>query len=224
MHWQQGGMVVKEKCLWMHLKSFRVVSSLYWALAVPRWLPVWPLEVIGLTSACVRTCAYVVRRSDQCSGPVWLVKTKLVQLLCFVKRFACIHPGGVALVQGSLYVCRGSSLFISSFGLMVLCSLFELGFCLGCVESLPLPKGIETCLIQVILFFSFSLAFDCLLEFLLVGFFFSFSLWLPKCVCCQCTHQGGDWGPVWFENRWMVASWYDERLTMLCGLPLGLVL
>jgi hypothetical protein len=65
---------------------------------------------------------------------------------------------------------------------MVLCSLFELGFCLGCVESLPLPKGIETCLIQVILFFSFSLAFDCLLEFLLVGFSFPFLSGYPN-VC-----------------------------------------
>jgi hypothetical protein len=28
------------------------------------------------------------------------------------------------------------------------------------------------------------------------GHFFSFSFSLiTKCVCCQCTHQGGDWGP-----------------------------
>jgi hypothetical protein len=27
-----------------------------------------------------------------------------------------------------------------------------------------------------------------------------------KCVCCQCTHQEGDWKPVWFEDRWMVTS------------------
>jgi hypothetical protein len=63
-----------------------------------------------------------------------------------------------------------------------LCSLFELGFCLGCVELLPLPKGTETCLLQVILFFSFSLAFGRLLKFILVVSFFSFSLWLPN-VC-----------------------------------------
>jgi hypothetical protein len=28
-------------------------------------------------------------------------------------------------------------------------------FCLGCVEPLPLPKGSETCLLQVILLFPF---------------------------------------------------------------------
>jgi hypothetical protein len=25
--------------------------------------------------------------------------------------------------------------------------------------------------------------------------FFFFSLLLLSCGCCQCTHQGGDWGP-----------------------------
>ena len=88
-------------------------------------------------------------------------------------------------------MCRGSSLWFSSFGLMV-CALCLSMFCLGCVEPLPLPKGSETCLLQVILLFAFSLAFDRLLEFLLVvSFLFLFS-WLPKRVCCQCTHQGGD--------------------------------
>jgi hypothetical protein len=27
--------------------------------------------------------------------------------------------------------------------------------------------------------------------------------------------------PVWFEDRWLVASLCDEGLTMLCGLILG---
>jgi hypothetical protein len=30
-----------------------------------------------------------------------------VQLLSFVKRFACIRPGGVALVQGELACVKG---------------------------------------------------------------------------------------------------------------------
>jgi hypothetical protein len=44
-------------------------------------------------------------------------------------------------------------------------------------------------------FLGFCLAFDHLFEFLFR--FFSFSLFseLITCVCCQCTHQGGDWGP-----------------------------
>jgi hypothetical protein len=47
---------------------------------------------------------------------------------------------------------------------------------------LPLPKGTETCLLQVILLFAFILAFDYLLKFLCSFLFFSFSLWLPN-VC-----------------------------------------
>jgi hypothetical protein len=33
-------------------------------------------------------------------------------------------------------------------------------FCLGCVEPFPLPKRLETCLLQVILLFAFPLSFD----------------------------------------------------------------
>jgi hypothetical protein len=38
------------------------------------------------------------------------------------------------------------------------------------------------------------------------SFFSRFSLFLFSLVtsrmCCQCTHQGGDWEPMWFEGRW----------------------
>jgi hypothetical protein len=65
-------------------------------------------------------------------------------------------------------------------------------FCLGCVEPLPLPKGSETCLLQVILLFTFLwLSIACLSFFLFVSFLFLFSR-VTICVCCQCTHQGGD--------------------------------
>jgi hypothetical protein len=65
-------------------------------------------------------------------------------------------------------------------------------FCLGCVEPLPLPKGSETCSSSCDLALCLSLAFDHLLEFLLVvSFLFFFSLFTNH-VCCQCTHQGGD--------------------------------
>jgi hypothetical protein len=54
-----------------------------------------------------------------------------------------------------------------------LCSLLEHGFCLGCVEPLPLPKGSETCFLQVISSFAF-LGFRSLLGvFLFVSFLFS---------------------------------------------------
>jgi hypothetical protein len=57
-------------------------------------------------------------------------------------------------------------------------------FCLGCVESLPLPKGTEIFLFQVILLFAFVSVFYPLFEFfsLFVPFLFHFLLWLPN-VC-----------------------------------------
>jgi hypothetical protein len=50
---------------------------------------------------------------------------------------------GVALVLGELACVQGGSLWFSSFGLVV-CALCLSMFCLGCIESLPLPKGSET--------------------------------------------------------------------------------
>jgi hypothetical protein len=65
------------------------------------------------------------------------------------------------------------------------------------------------------------LAFDRLFEYLCSFLFFFLFSSVTKCVCCQCTHQDRDWEPVWFEDRWMLASWCDEWLTTLCGLTLG---
>jgi hypothetical protein len=93
--------------------------------------------------------------------------------------------GDLACVQGELFVvfelCFGGS-----------CFLHELCFCLGCVEPLPLPKGSETCLLQVIFLFAFVwLSIACWSFFLFVSFLFLFSL-VTSCGCCQCTNQGGD--------------------------------
>jgi hypothetical protein len=66
----------------------------------------------------------------------------------FVQEECALAQGELAFVQGELFV-----VFELWFG--GLRSLFEHGFCLGCVEPLPLPKGSETCLLQVILLFAF---------------------------------------------------------------------
>jgi hypothetical protein len=94
------------------------------------------------------------------------------------------------LFRGSLHMCRGSSCMLWWFVLFAWA-----WFCLRCVEPLPLPKGSETCLLQWSCSLPFS-AFDLLLKFPFICLFsfFLFSLF-TKCVCCQCTHQGGDWGP-----------------------------
>jgi hypothetical protein len=71
-------------------------------------------------------------------------------------------------------MCAGRALCGFSISALVVCALCLSLFFLGCVEPLPLTKGSETCLLQVIFLFAF-LAFDRLLEFLFVRFFsFSF--------------------------------------------------
>jgi hypothetical protein len=101
--------------------------------------------------------------------------------------------------------------------------------CLRCVKPLPLTKGSETCLLQVILLFAFFFGFRSLVG----GSYYSFLLfclsWVTICVCCQCTHQGGDWGPceVWgpVDGRflvWWVTHCVDWFLAKYCRCRLRL--
>jgi hypothetical protein len=62
-----------------------------------------------------------------------------------------------ALAQGELAYVQGELFVVFEFWFDGSRSLVEQGFCLGCVEPLPLPKGSETCLLQVILLFAFLL-------------------------------------------------------------------
>jgi hypothetical protein len=63
-------------------------------------------------------------------------------------------------------------------------------FCLGCVEPLPLPKGSETCLLQVIFLFAFlRLSIRCWSFFYSFLFFFLFSL-VMKCVLSMHSSRG----------------------------------
>jgi hypothetical protein len=107
-------------------------------------------------------------------------------------------------------VCRGSSLWFFELCFGGLRSLLELGFCLGCVEPLPLPKGSETCLLQVILLFAFVwLSIACWSLFLFVSFLFLFLLLLYVGVV-NALIKGEIEDHVWFEDWWMVSSLCDE--------------
>jgi hypothetical protein len=85
-----------------------------------------------------------------------------------------------------------------------------------------MPKGFETCLLQVIFLFAFGwLSIACWSFFLFVSFLF-FSR-VTICVCVfNALIKGEIEDHVWFEDQWMVPSWCDEVLTMLCGLSLWL--
>jgi hypothetical protein len=121
--------------------------------------------------------------------------SRFFALCCILVLHCCIGSGGVRFGSRGACICAGGALC----GVRALVWWFALfawaWFCLGCVEPLPLPKGSETCLLQVIFLFAFVwLSIACWSFFLLVSFIFLFSL-VTSCGCCQCTHQGGDWGP-----------------------------
>jgi hypothetical protein len=104
----------------MYLEGFQVVSSHFRALVCTglngwgHWSDrseCWP-------------CSHVAHRPDRWCRPVWPVRAELIQLLYF-HQVVCMHSsrGELHWFRGSLHVCRGSSLWFSSFGLVV-CALW----------------------------------------------------------------------------------------------------
>jgi hypothetical protein len=85
-----------EMACWMHLESFQVVSSHFWALVCT-----------GLTRSECWSRAHVQHRSNRWWWLVWPVRAEWLQLPCFKWCFACIRPGGVAFVQGELEYVQG---------------------------------------------------------------------------------------------------------------------
>jgi hypothetical protein len=74
---------------------------------------------------------------------------------------------------------------------LVVCALCLSIVCLGCVESLPMPKGSETCLLQVIFLFAISwLSIACWSFFLFVSFLFSFLSCYYMCVLSMHSSRG----------------------------------
>jgi hypothetical protein len=144
-----------------------------------------------------------------------------MQLLCFC-QVVCMHSSrGSCIGSGGACMCAVGALC----GFRALVWWFALFawayFCLGCVESLPLPKGSETCLLQVFLPFAFLWLSIAYWSFLFIHFFLiSFLLGYYLCVF-NALIRGEIEDHAWFEDRWMVASRCDEWLTTLCGLILG---
>jgi hypothetical protein len=73
----------------------------------------------------------------------------------------------------------------------------------------PLPKGSEICLLQVILLFAFGFRLLVEVSFHLFLFFF-FSIGLLYVCVVNVLIKGEIEDHVWFEDRWTVASWCDE--------------
>jgi hypothetical protein len=189
---------------WMHLEGFQVVSSHFWALCVTgltdrRAGPVHMLH-IGLTGGGDRS-----NRSELswCSCSV------------FINWFACIRPGGVALVQGELACVHGELFVVFELWFGGLRSLLKHSFASDVSSRCPCLRGLRLVFFK----WSFSLPFFRFRSLVGVYFYsflsFFFSLRLQYVYVDNALIKGEIEDHVWFEDRWMVASWCDEWLTTL---------
>jgi hypothetical protein len=165
--------------------------------------PVWPVRVLALFTCCAPVLPVVW---TGLTGQSWVVAPALSHVVfCkHLSRGSCIGSGGA--------LCGFFELWFGG-----LRSLLEHSF-VSDVSSLRGPR---------LVFFRWSFSFS------LFGFrspigvsfysslflFFSFGL-LYVCVV-NALIKGEIEDHVWFKDRWMVASWCDDWLTMLCGLILG---
>jgi hypothetical protein len=99
-----------------HLEGFQVVSSYFWALAVSRVVSAWPVRGTDLTGVVPRCWAILstslTGEGDRSDG------RELSWCSCSVSwggSYAFVQ-GELHWFRGSLHVCRGRSLWFSSFG------------------------------------------------------------------------------------------------------------
>jgi hypothetical protein len=114
--------------------------------------------------------------------------------------------GECALAQGELAYVKGELFVLFELWIGGLCSLLEHSFVSDVSSRCPCLRGPRFVLLQVILLFASLLSFDHLLEFLFFPFLFGYQI---LCVV-NALIKGEIEDHVWFEDRWMVASWCDE--------------
>jgi hypothetical protein len=202
------------ECIWKIFRWFRAIS---WFCVSP----VWPVVVTSLTG--------------QSAGPVHMLRTGLTsggdqsdrselswcRCSIFIKWFACIRPKGVALVLGELSCVQGELCVVFELWFSGLRSLLEHSFFSNVSSSCTCLRGPRLVFFK----WSFSLPFFGFWSLVGVSFYsfllFFFSLRLLYVCVVNVVINGEIEDHVWFEDRWMVASWCDEWLTTLCGLILG---
>jgi hypothetical protein len=113
-------------------------------------------------------------------------------LCCIHMLHCCIVSGGVCFGSRELTYVQGELFVLFELWFGGLFSLLEHGFVSDVSSCCPCLRGPRFVLLQVILLFAFFwLSITCWSFFLFVSFLFLFSR-VTICVCCQCTHQGGD--------------------------------
>jgi hypothetical protein len=123
----------------------------------------------------------------------------------FVKWFACIRLGGVALVHGELACVQGELFVVFELWFVGLRSLLEHRFVSDVSSHFPCLRGPRLVFFMwscSLLFFGFRSLVG--VFFLLVSFLFLFSLITIMCVVNALIKEEIE-DHVWFDDRWMVA-------------------
>jgi hypothetical protein len=172
----------------------------------------------------------LVHQFDRWGWPVWSVRAELMQLLCFFWWFACIFPGGVALVQGELACVQGELFLVFKLWLVICALCLSIGLSRMC-RAVALALGVRDLSYLGDLSLCLCLAFDRLLEFLFICFFsFSFLLcyylWVLSMhssrgrLRTMCGSRTGGWslpGVMSDWQRcvdWFLAKYYKCRLRL----------
>jgi hypothetical protein len=100
--------------------------------------------------------------------------SRFLLFVAFLGCIAAVFKGSVLWLRGAC-ICAGGALCVVRVLDWWLMLLLEHGFVSDVSSCCPCLRGPRLVLLQVILLFAFPLAFDCLLEFLLVvSFLFLF--------------------------------------------------
>jgi hypothetical protein len=226
----KGGKFELELSCCTHLEGFQVVSSYFWAQAVSQVAPAWPVRGTGLTGIVPR-CWAILSNGLTGEGE----QSDRSELSCCSCSVSCgishaFDQGELHWFRGSLHVCRGSSMWFFELWIGGLHSLLEHSFVSDVWSRCPYLRGPRL----IFLRWPFSLpffGFRSLVGVSFYSFLFFFFSRVTICVCCQCTHQGGDWGPCvvrWLVDGrflvwWVIGNvvWTDSWLSIAgagCGL------
>jgi hypothetical protein len=187
--------------IWKVFRWVRAISGLCVSL-------VWPVVVTGLTGQ--RAGPVHMLSTGLIGGGDWSDRSELSWCSCsvFVKWFACIRPEGVALVQGELACVQRVLFVVFELWFGDLRSLLQHSFVSDVSSHCPCLRGPRLVFFK----WSFSLPFFGFRSLVRVFYLFlSFSFLSGYYMCVvNALIKGEIEDHVWFEDRWMVASWCDE--------------
>jgi hypothetical protein len=209
MHCQQGG----EVWAWIGLlHAFRMFPSGFELILSSDSFP----GGIVLTGEGHRT--------DRCSSRCWEILTTGLTGQSWANAAALFSssglrafvPGELYWFKGSLHVCRAELFVFFELWFGSLRSFLEHSFVSDVSSRCPCLRGPKL----VLFMWSFFLPLFGFRSLIGVSFYSFLFVFFSLKLLYVCVVKGEIEDHVWFEDRWMVASWCDEWLTTLCELIL----